>query len=70
MAIAKVTEIKADSTVSFEDAVKEGINRASKTLKHIRSAWVKDFEVKVGENGEIKKYRVLMRVTFVLEDKV
>jgi len=68
MAIAKVTEIKADSTVSFEDAVKEGINRASKTLKNIKSAWVKDFEVKVGESGDITKYRVLMRVTFVLED--
>ena len=69
MGVAKVSEIKADSSESFEDAVKQGIKRASKTLKNIRSAWVKDFEVKVGEDGSITKYRVLMRITFVLEDQ-
>ncbi len=68
MTVAKITEIKASSTKSFDDAIQEGITRANKTLKNVKSAWVKDFEVAVGEDGQITGYRVLMRVTFVLED--
>ena len=67
MSIAKVTEIIASSTTSFEDAVKQGIARASETLKGIQSAWVSDQKVTV-TNGQISEYRVVMKVTFVLAD--
>jgi len=62
-----VTEIKASSPLSFEDAVKEGISRASKTIRNIKSAWVKEFEVKVDDSGKISEFRVLMKLTFILE---
>ncbi|BBB47606.1 dodecin family protein [Pelolinea submarina] len=68
MSVAKITEIKVSSAKSFDDAVREGIARANKTLKNVRSAWVKDFEVIVDEQGQITEYRVLMKVSFILED--
>jgi dodecin len=67
MTVVKVSEIKASSPLSFEDAVKEGISRASKTIRNIKSAWVKEFEVKVDDNGKISEFRVLMKLTFILE---
>ncbi len=67
MAIARVTEITSSSTVSFEDAVQQGIARAGKTLRNIKSAWVQEQSVKV-ENGEISEYRVNMKITFILDD--
>lgn len=67
MSVAKVTEIIATSTKGFDDAVSKGIKRASKTLKNITSAWVKDQQVKV-KGGEVVEYRVTLKVTFVLED--
>ncbi len=67
MSFAKITEITASSTTSFEAAVAEGIKRADKTIKNIRSAWVKDQEVSV-KNGKIDSYRVTLKITFVLED--
>lgn len=66
MSVAKITEIKASSPDSFDDAIQEGIKRANKTLENIKSAWIKDFEVIVDDDGKISEYRVLMRVTFVL----
>jgi dodecin len=68
MSVAKVTEIKVSSPVSFDDAISQGISRASKTLKNVKSAWVKDFEVSVDDEGRITEYRILMKVTFILED--
>ncbi len=68
MSVAKITEIKVSSTKSFDDAVREGIARANKTLNNVRSAWVKDFEVLVDEQGQISEYRVLLKVSFVLDD--
>jgi flavin-binding protein dodecin len=68
MSIAKVTEIKVSSPKSFEDAIQEGINRANKTLKNVKSAWIKDFEVEVDDKGKISEYRILMKVTFILTD--
>lgn len=65
--IAKITEIISSSTKGFDDAVKSGIERANKTLKGVRGAWVESMKV-VCENGKIKEYRVNMRVTFVLKD--
>lgn len=65
MSVAKVTEITSTSTKSFEDAVENGIERASKTLKNISGAWVADQSVTV-ENGKITGYQVRMKVTFIL----
>ncbi|MHB8799029.1 MAG: dodecin family protein [Thermoanaerobaculia bacterium] len=67
MSIAKVTEITSTSTTSFEDALQKGLARANKTLRQIRSAWIKEQQVRV-ENGKITEYQVNMMVTFVLDD--
>ncbi|MBO6938525.1 MAG: dodecin domain-containing protein [Deltaproteobacteria bacterium] len=67
MSVAKVTEIIASSSVSFDDAIKVGVDRARKTLKGVSGAWVKDQKVVVGESG-ITEYRVDLKVTFVLQD--
>lgn len=66
MSIARVTEISATSSESFDDAVKKGIQRANETLRNIKSAWVKEQQVKV-EGGSVTHYQVNMMVTFVLE---
>ena len=68
MAVAKIIEIIAGSTVSFEDAVKQGVARASETLSDISGAWVKDQSVIVSK-GKVVEYRVIMTVTFLLEGK-
>jgi hypothetical protein len=68
MAVASISEISASSTKSFDDAVKQGVKRASKTLRNIRSAWVEDQEVEIGANGDITVYKVHLKVTFVLDD--
>ena len=68
MSVARVTEIKASSTKGFEDAVKQGVARAHKTLKNVKSAWVQNQEVMVNEKGEVSEYRVQLKVTFILED--
>jgi dodecin len=67
MSVARITEISASSSKSFEDAVQQGIQRATATLRNVRSAWIKEQEIKV-ENDRISEYRVIMKVTFVLED--
>lgn len=64
--VARITEIKSSSKKSFEDAIANGIDRANKTLKNVRSAWVKDQEVLV-DGGKVTEYRVALKVTFVLE---
>lgn len=68
MSVARVTEIKASSTKSFEDALKEGVSRATKTLKNVKSAWIQNQEVLVDDHGHITEYRVQLKVTFILED--
>ncbi|QQS47151.1 MAG: dodecin domain-containing protein [Acidobacteriota bacterium] len=67
MSIAKVTEIIASSTKSFDDAVSEGVKRASKTIENVKSAWVKDQSVVV-EDNKVAEYRVTLVITFVLND--
>ncbi len=67
MSVATVTEISATSPDGFEAAIKEGIERASKTLRNVQSAWVKDMNVLI-EDGTIRGYSVNLEVTFVLED--
>ncbi len=68
MSIARVTELKASSSKSFDDALRQGVARATKTLKNVQSAWVENQEVLIDEKGAITEYRVHMRVTFILED--
>ncbi|GBD22993.1 hypothetical protein HRbin29_00642 [bacterium HR29] len=65
--VARVTEISAESPVSFEDAIRVGIERATKTLRNVRAAWIEEQQVTV-QDGKIAAFRVHMRVTFVLED--
>jgi flavin-binding protein dodecin len=67
MSVAKIVEISAESSASFEDAIRQGIQRASKTIQNIKSAWVAEQKVDI-ENGQIVAYRVHLRVTFVLEE--
>jgi hypothetical protein len=68
MSVAKIIEISAESAKSFEDAVQIGISRASKTVKNIKSAWIKEQQVVV-EKGKVTAYRVDMKVVFVLKDE-
>jgi flavin-binding protein dodecin len=67
MSVARVTEISSSSDKSFEDAIQKGIARATKTLRGIRSAWIKEQEVQV-ENDKIVTYKVIMKITFVLDN--
>jgi flavin-binding protein dodecin len=68
MTVAKITEISAQSPKSFEDAVQQGLARASKTIRNIQSAWIKDQQVAVNAKGQITNFRVDMKITFLLED--
>jgi dodecin len=67
MSVAKVSELSATSKKSFEDAIQQGLARASKTLRNVRSAWIKEQRVWV-QKGKIVEYQVNMMVTFVLDD--
>ncbi len=67
MSIAKVEELSATSTVGFEDAIKQGLARANKTLRNVRSAWVKEQQVRV-EAGKVVEFQVNLQITFVLDD--
>ena len=65
MSVARVTEITAASTKSFEDAVNVGLSKANETLDNIEGAWVKDMKVKVSD-GRDSEYRVNLKLSFVL----
>lgn len=67
MSVARVSEISAESSESFEAAIQEGIERANKTLRNVKGAWIKEQQIRV-EGGRINAYRVNMMVTFVLDD--
>ncbi len=67
MAVARVTEISSTSTTSFEDAIKSGLERANETLRNVKSAWIKEQQVRL-TGGSISEYQVNMLVTFVLDD--
>jgi flavin-binding protein dodecin len=66
MSVARVTEIIASSKKSFEDAIDEGVKRATDTLKNVEAAWVQDQKVVI-KDGKVSEYRVTMKVTFILE---
>jgi flavin-binding protein dodecin len=67
MSVAKVSEISSTSAKSFEDAIQQGLGRANKTLRNVRSAWIKEQSVRC-DAGKITEYQVNMMVTFVLDD--
>ena len=67
MSVARITEISAESTKSFEDAIRTGISRANLTLRNVKGAWIKEQQITV-DDGVITNFRVNMLVTFVLED--
>ena len=66
MSVAKVTELSCTSNESFEDAIRQGIARANKTLRGVRSAWVKEQRVNVGQDGTVE-FQANILVTFILE---
>jgi flavin-binding protein dodecin len=68
MSVAKVSEIIASSTKSFDDAINIGVARAHKTLKNLKSAWIENQQVKLNDDGQILEYRVQLKVTFVIEE--
>jgi flavin-binding protein dodecin len=65
MSVAKIIEITSESETSFEDAIQFGIGTASKTVKNIQSAWVKELKVVV-ENDTVSRYRVDLKITFLV----
>ncbi|HEY9279651.1 MAG TPA: dodecin family protein [Eoetvoesiella sp.] len=67
MTVARITEISSVSSKSFEDAISQGVKRANKTLKNVKGAWVKDQEITVND-GKVSGYKVILKVTFVLND--
>ncbi len=67
MPVGRVTELSATSDQSFEDAINQGVSRATNTLRNVESAWIKDMNVLI-ENGSISAYKVNMAITFVLEE--
>lgn len=67
MSIARITEISSTSQKSFEDAIQSAVARATKTLRNVRSAWVKEQQIQI-EDGKISEYQVNLMVTFVLDD--
>lgn len=67
MPVAKVTELSCTSNESFEDAIRQGIERAQKTLRGVRGAWVKEQRVNVGSDGALE-FQANVLVTFILED--
>ncbi len=67
MSVAKITEISSQSPKSFDEAIRNGLARASKTIHNIQNAWVKEQEVVLDGKGGITNYRVTMKLTFVLD---
>jgi dodecin len=67
MSVARVTEISSTSSESFEDAIKQGIDRANQTLRNVEGAWIKEQEVRIRE-GQITDFKVNMLITFILDD--
>lgn len=67
MSVAKVIEISSESTEGFEDAIRQGIAKASKTVKNMKSAWVKDQNVAI-DNNRVTGYRVNLAITFLIDD--
>lgn len=66
MTIAKIIEISSDSDISFQDAIESGISRAERTVKNVKGAWISEQKLSI-EAGKITSYRVIMRISFVID---
>ena len=66
MAVLKVIEVLSSSTVSWEDDTRQAVTEASKSLKNIRSAYVKEQSVQVKDNA-VSEFRVNLKITFEIE---
>ena len=67
MSIARITEISSTSRQSFEDAIQSGVSRATQTWRNVRSAWVKEQQIRI-DGGKIVEYQVNLMITFVLDE--
>lgn len=67
MSVAKIIEISSSSHKGIEDAVKDGLKRASKTINNIKGAWVNEIKVVTDDSGNVSEWRVNMRINFVLD---
>ena len=67
MSIARITEISSTSGKSFEDAIQGGVARATQTLRNVRSAWVKEQQIRI-DGGKIVEYQVNLMITFILDE--
>ena len=67
MSIARITELSSTSEKSFEDAIQSGVTRATQTLRNVRSAWVKEQQIRI-DGGKIVEYQVNLMITFVLDE--
>jgi len=67
MSIARITEISSTSGKSFEDAIQSGVARATQTLRNVRSAWVKEQQIRI-DDGKIVEYQVNLMITFILDE--
>ena len=67
MSVARVVEMTSTSSQSFEDAIRQGVARATSTLRNVTSAWIKEQQVRI-DNGNIVEFQVNMMITFVLDD--
>ena len=67
MSIAKVIEFKSSSTKSFDDAIKTGMAKARESIRNIQSVWIKDQEITINPDGSFNEYRVLLKLTFVVD---
>ena len=66
MTIAKIIEISSDSSISFQDAVESGIKRAERTVHNVKGAWIAEQKLTI-DSGKITNYRVIMRISFVID---
>ncbi|WP_266171513.1 dodecin family protein [Dyella subtropica] len=67
MSVAKIIEINSASSKGLEDAVKQGLRKTAKSVKHIKGAWVHDIKVDTDEDGSVTEWRINMRVSFLVE---
>lgn len=67
MSVVKFVELSAQSSQSYEDAIRQAVQRASATIRNIRSVWVKEFEAAV-ENGDVTQFRVVVKLSFLLDE--
>ncbi len=67
MSIVKTIELSGRSPESFEDAVRRTVERASSTIRNLRSVWVKEFEAVV-ENDQVTQFQVIVKISFLLDE--